>query len=147
MLSVPGPEIPAAVERLQAGLKEQRRALVALQADLARYRAEELAAAAEPTPRGRLAVGALDADANTLKTLAAAIVSRSGFVAVLVSTSRPVLVAVARSADVGVASHEVVARLTAKFGGKGGGKPDLAQGGELDAPAGTIFNEVRGMLA
>jgi alanyl-tRNA synthetase len=34
----------------------------------------------------------------------------------------------------------------AKFGGRGGGKPDLAQGGGLEAPAEAILAEVRAML-
>ena len=147
LLSVPVNEQPAAIERLQAEEKEQRRVLAALQADLASYRAEELAAAAETTARGRLALGAVDADANTLKALAAAIVSRKGFVAVLVSTSRPSLAVVARSADVDVAAHAVLGRLIATFGGKGGGKPDLAQGGGLDAAADAILAEARAAVS
>ena len=75
----------------------------------------------------------LEADANTLKMLAPAIVARGGLVAVLVSTSRPALVVVAARADVAPRSNEILAQLIARFGGKGGGKPDLAQGGGLDA--------------
>ena len=47
LLSVLPEELPAAIERLQADAKEQKRSMVALQGDLARYRAEELAAGAE----------------------------------------------------------------------------------------------------
>lgn len=146
-LSVTAAELPGAIEHLQSEAKGQRRALSALHADLARYRAAELAVAAESTPRGRLAIAAVDADAGTLKALAAAIVSRDGFIAVLASTARPALVVVARSAGVGVASQDVLARLTAKFGGRGGGKPDLAQGGGLDAPASVILAEARAALS
>ena len=147
LLSVQAAELPGAIERLQVEAREQRRAQAALQSDLARYRAEELVAGAQPTLRGRLAAAALDADAGSLKNLAAAIVSRGGLVAVLVSTNRPALVVVARSADVDVAANEVLARLMARFGGKGGGKPDLAQGGGLDADAGELFAEARAMLS
>ena len=147
LLSVTGAELPGAIEHLQTASQEQRRALSVLHADLARYRAAELADAAESTPRGRLAMAAIDADAGTLKAMATAIVSRDGFIAVLASTARPALVVVARSADVGVASQDVLARLTAKFGGRGGGKPDLAQGGGLDAPANVILAEARVALS
>jgi alanyl-tRNA synthetase len=146
LLSVAPEEVPDAVERLQAESKEQRRALAALQSDLARYRADELATSAEPTPRGRLVARALEADANTLKALASAIAGRGGFVVVLASTTRPSLVVVSRSADVHVSSHELLARLTAAFGGRGGGKPDLAQGGGLDAPVEAILEEARRAL-
>jgi alanyl-tRNA synthetase len=89
---------------------------------------------------------AFDADAGALKTLAAAVVSRGGLIVVLVSAARPPLVVVARSSDIGISSNQILARLTAKFGGRGGGKPDLAQGGGLEAPAEAILAEVRAML-
>jgi alanyl-tRNA synthetase len=146
LLSVPVGALSGAVERLQADAKDQRRRLADLQSGLTRYQAEELAAAAETTAHGRLVLRALDADAGVLKTLAAAVVSRGGLVVVLVSAARPALVVVARSPDVGLSSNQVLARLAAKFGGRGGGKPDLAQGGGLDAPAEAILAEVRAML-
>jgi alanyl-tRNA synthetase len=147
LLSVTPGELPEAIERLQAEGKDRRRAIAALQAEIARYRAAEIADAAQTTARGRLAASALDADANTLKALASSIVSREGFIAALASTSRPALVVVARSAGVDVASQEVLAALITKFGGRGGGKPDLAQGGGLDAPADAILDEVRRLIA
>src|SRR5882672_772426 len=52
LLSVLPEELPASIERLQAEAKEQKRAMAALQADLARYRAGELAASAETTAIG-----------------------------------------------------------------------------------------------
>jgi alanyl-tRNA synthetase len=146
LLSVPVGALPEAVERLQADAKDQRRRLADLQSDLTRYQAEELAAAAEATAHGRLVLRALDADADVLKTLAAAVVSRGGFIIVLVSAARPALAVVARSPDIGVSSNQILARLTARFGGRGGGKPDLAQGGGLDAPAEAILAEVRALL-
>ena len=146
LLSVPAGALPEAVERLLADAKDQRRRLAGLQSDLTRYRAEELAAAAEPTALGRVVLRALDADAGVLKTLAAAVVSCGGLIVVLASATRPVLVVVARSPDIGVSSNQILARLTARFGGRGGGKPDLAQGGGLDAPAEAILAEVRAML-
>ena len=144
LLSVSAAELPEAIERLQADAKDQKRAMTALQTELARYRAEEIAATAESTERGRLVLRAIDADANGLKTLATAIAARAGHVVVLVSTSTPMLVVVARSSDVaGVQANQVLAQLTAKFGGRGGGKPDLARGGGLAASAEQIFDAVR----
>jgi alanyl-tRNA synthetase len=90
---------------------------------------------------------AIEADATTLKALAAAISARPGFLAVLVSNSTPALVAAARSADVSVSCHALVTTLTTSFGGRGGGRPELAQGGGLQASAATIFDAVRQALA
>ena len=39
------------------------------------------------------------------------------------------MIVVARSQDVDMASNDILSELTARFGGRGGGKPDLAQGG------------------
>jgi alanyl-tRNA synthetase len=143
LLSIAGGELPEAIERLQGELKDQRRAVGALQSDLTRYRADELATTAETTGRGRLVLRALDADANGLKSLAAALTARGGLIAVLLSTTRPALVVVSRSADFDIASNDILTRLTSKFGGRGGGKPDLAQAGGLDAPADDILAEAR----
>jgi alanyl-tRNA synthetase len=146
VLSVPTGELPDAVEKLQSDAKERQRAITTLQRDLARYRAEELAATAEQMAAGRLAAAVLDADANGLKSLASAIVSRPGYIAVLVSATTPALVIVARSADVAVAANQVIASLTERYGGRGGGKPDLAQAGGLQADPADVLAQARTLL-
>ncbi|MBZ5558787.1 MAG: alanyl-tRNA editing protein [Acidobacteriia bacterium] len=168
LLSVLPEEIPASLERLQADAKDQKRAMAALQTALSRFRAEELAATAkdvrlkpdatEPkvvesgfsrtSARGdtKLVLRAIDADANGLKALASAITAKPGFIVVLISTSRPALAVVARSSDVGVAANQVLTALTATFGGRGGGKPELAQGGGLDASPDAILEAARAQI-
>ena len=135
-------------------MKEQRRSSSALQLELAAYRADELAAAAAIIHQSpgladehpaRLVVRAIDADAGVLKALAMAVVAKDGYIAVLTSTTRPAVVVVARSADVTVSSHQV-AKLIAQFGGRGGGKAELAQGGGLDAQPDTILAAAREAL-
>lgn len=143
LLSVLPAELPPTIERMQSEARDQKRAMTALQTELAHFRAEELAAAAETVGTVRLVAKALDADANTLKTLAAAVVNRAGYAAVLVSTSRPSLAVVARAADVGVNAQQVLASLVQKFGGRGGGRPELAQGGGLDGSAEAIIGAAR----
>jgi alanyl-tRNA synthetase len=64
---------------------------------------------------------------------------------VLVSESSPALVVIARSADVAVSASEILAGLTARFGGRGGGKPNLAQGGGLAASPQAILAEARSL--
>ena len=123
--------------------------MVALQHDLARYRAEELAASAEQVrlkadgAACRLVERAVDADANGLKTLATTIAANPGYLVVLVSVSTPALAVVARSANVSVSAQQVLATLVAAFGGRGGGKPDLAQGGGLAGSADAILAAFR----
>jgi alanyl-tRNA synthetase len=146
VLSVQPSEIPEAVERLQSDAKEQRRELIARQNELARYRADELAAAAEEMPRGRVVMKAIDADAGGLKALASGLTARPGLIAVLVSVTTPALVVVARSADVDVRANEVLSALTTTFGGRGGGKPDLSQGGGLTAAPEDILAAARRLI-
>jgi alanyl-tRNA synthetase len=90
-------------------------------------------------------------DAAGLKALAASIVSEPRRVAVLLTAERPALVVAARSADVQVDAGALLRRLIGHFGGKGGGKPDLAQGGGLDAAppeiVATAQAAIRGMLS
>jgi alanyl-tRNA synthetase len=146
LLSVAPDELPAAIERLQVDAKEQKRAMSALQLDVARYRADEVAATGEEAPSGRIVMRTLDLDANALKVVASSITAKPGFVVVLVSAASPSLVVVARSADVNVASNQVLAALTAKFGGRGGGKPDLAQGGGLVGAPEEILQHARQLV-
>ena len=143
LLSVLPEEIPSTVERLQAEVKDQKRAVAGLQTELARFRAVELAASAERVEEISVVLRAVDADANGLKALASAVTAVPGYAVVLVSTSRPSLVVAARSAGLAVSAQQVVAALIAKFGGRGGGKPELAQAGGLDAPAEDILAAAR----
>jgi alanyl-tRNA synthetase len=143
LLSVLPAELPAAIERMQMDAKDQKRAVTGLQTELARYRAEELISSAEPTSRGRLVLRAVDGDANVLKVLASTVISRPGYIVVLASRSTPPLVVIARSADVNLAANEVLAVLTRSFGGRGGGNPDLAQGGSLTASPAEILETAR----
>ena len=139
LLSVAPRDLPEALDRLHTDARDQKRAITALHTELARLRAEELARAAE----NGLIVRSFDADAPALKAIAGAITARNGFLVVLVTARRPAQLVVARSADVDASAHEIVQRLVARFGGRGGGKPDLAQGGGLDAPPDAILAAAR----
>jgi alanyl-tRNA synthetase len=146
MLSVLPSELPAAVERLQTDAKEQKRAFVALQSELARCRAVELVATARTTSTGRLVLRAVDADANGLKALAVAVAREPGFVVVLVSTSTPALIVVARSSDQSASSQQLLSALMDRFGGRGGGKAELAQAGGLGGTPEEILEAAEHML-
>ncbi|HVB37656.1 MAG TPA: DHHA1 domain-containing protein [Vicinamibacterales bacterium] len=133
LLSVSGAELPDAVERLQQESRELRRAAKGLQEQLAGYEAVRLAAGARVVGAHRLVVEAPEGwDATGLKALAQAIALQPGLAAVLFSRSVPALVVVARAKDATLDARQVLNALMARFGGKGGGRPDLAQGGGLN---------------
>jgi len=60
-------------------------------------------------------------------------------VAVLFTTAMPAQVVIARGSSSTVDAGALLKQLAAKFGGKGGGKPDLAQGGGLNASAAELI--------
>jgi alanyl-tRNA synthetase len=139
LLSVLPNELTDAIERLQGESKHLRRSLAHAQTDLAAYEAAALAETAEPVDGARVLLRIIGGDANRLKVLASAVVSRPGFLALLISQSTPSLVVGARSADVAISCQEVIGRLAKEFGGRGGGKPDLAQCGGLHAAPEAII--------
>lgn len=147
LLSVLPEELPAAIERMQQDARDQKRALNGLHAELAGFRATALADSAEMLPAGRAVLRSIDGDANALKALAQAIVAAPGHVVVLVGAASPALAVVARSRDVTVSAQQVLAALLKAFGGRGGGKPDLAQGGGLNGTPAAILEHARTLLA
>jgi alanyl-tRNA synthetase len=138
-LSIQADELPAAIARLQDEAREARQQIKSLGETLARYEADDLARTAEPAG-AVLAVCRVIAgrDANGLKALAQAIAARPGLAAALVSDTRPALVVVARAADTSVDAAAVVKALIGRFGGRGGGKPEAAQGGGLDGDPAAV---------
>jgi alanyl-tRNA synthetase len=147
LLSVLPEELPGSIEKLQSDSKEHRRQLNVQQLELARYRADELAAGAEAVSGAQLVVRALDADANALKTMATAITSRPGFAVALMSSSTPTLAVIARSDGLSLSAQHVLSTLVARFGGRGGGRPELAQGGGLVGSIDDIVAAARAALS
>lgn len=143
LLSVQPEELAGAIERLQVDVREQKRSLGGLHTELARFQAGELARAAEHHAAGQLVLAVSKGDAEALKSLASAIVSRPGFIAVLVSDSTPSLVVAARAPDLSLSCHGVVTELTRQFGGRGGGRPALAQAGGLQGTAAEVLAAAR----
>ena len=129
-LSVPPIEMAASIERMQDEAKAVQRTIRGFQEKLAVHEAAALLAKGSTT-----IVEALEGwDAQGLKGIAAAATAaQPNAVVVLFTTTTPALVVVARGANANVDAGAVLKQLTAKFGGKGGGKPDLAQGGGLNA--------------
>ena len=148
LLSVLPHELSPAISRVQEEARDLRQSQRDLQAELAGFRAGALAASAEAIGAQRTVLATIPgADGNALKALAIAIAAHPGLVAVLVSDARPAIAVVARSSDVAVDASALFRTLAGRFGGKGGGRPDLAQGGGLDAPADAILDAARTAIA
>jgi alanyl-tRNA synthetase len=146
-LSVLPSELPGAILRLQDDLKAHRQATRGLQQRLARYDAQACVARGCAADGLRAVIERVEGwDAAGLKALATEIAAHPGHAAVLVSGDTPALVVIARSANVGLDATAVLKALTARFGGKGGGRPELAQGGGLAAPHAEILSEARALL-
>jgi alanyl-tRNA synthetase len=147
-LSVLPAELPAAIERLQAEGKEQRAGARALQGRLVEYEAEALAARAQPAGAVRLVAERVEGfDAHGLKGLAQALAARAGHAAVLLGADSPASLVVGRAADVSLDAGRLVRDLTTRFGGRGGGRPELAQGGGLTAPPEDVLAAARELVA
>jgi alanyl-tRNA synthetase len=78
--------------------------------------------------------------------MATAATSSDSVVTALFSASTPALVVVARSRNLSLDSSAVLKELVQQFGGRGGGKPDMAQGGGLDAAPQRIVETARGII-
>ena len=144
LLSVLPAEVPGAIERMQAEAKDAKRRTRELQAQLASYEAEALAAG---DAESRLVIRALEGwDQNGLKSIALAICERPGFTAVLIGTSSPSPVVIARGPGSVRDSAVLLRKIVEKFGGKGGGRPELAQGGGLQGDPGEIVAFARSLV-
>src|SRR5688500_2156134 len=141
-LSVAPVEMAASIERMQEDAKAAQRTLRGFQEKLA---AHEAAALLE---KGNAIVEAVEGwEAQGIKSIASAAVSANPqAVVVLFTTSTPAQVVIARGADANVDANAVLKQLAAKFGGKGGGKPDLAQGGGLNASGAGLVSAARALM-
>lgn len=147
LISVLPTELPAGIERMQGEAKEAKRRLKDLQSRLAAFEGSSLADRAETIGSHRVVMAALDGwDPVGLKTIASAIVERPGHVAVLLGVPAPCAIVVARAADATADSGALLRTLTERFGGKGGGRPDLAQGGGLQGSVEEILSAARNAL-
>jgi alanyl-tRNA synthetase len=142
LLSVLPDELPAAIERVQADAKESKRTIRNLQLQLAGHEAEALAAAGD----GRVVAALPGWDQAGLKAIASAVAARAGHVAALISAESPAAIVVARHPDAATNCASVLQQVIARFGGKGGGRPELAQGGGLQGDPEVIVDYLRELL-
>jgi alanyl-tRNA synthetase len=145
-LSVLPSEVEGAIGRLQSEAREKERELRRIQEAVATLRAGVLRHSAPTLGRVRgVLLTEPGLDAAALKVLASAVVSEPGFVAVITGDAKPTPVVVTRSADVALDAGAWMKRATAELGGRGGGRPEAAQGG-LDASPERILEFARATI-
>ena len=141
-LSVPPIEMLASIERMQEDAKAAQRNVRRFQEQLAVHEAHALLAKGSPV------VAAIEGwDAQGIKAIAAAITAADPHaVVVLFTTATPAQVVIARGSKSTVDAGAVLKQLAARYGGKGGGKADLAQGGGLAGSAEDLTSFAKTLL-
>jgi alanyl-tRNA synthetase len=133
----------ASIERMQDESKSLQRTIRGFQEKLATHEAATLVAKGSS-----VIVEAIEGwDAQGLKQIAvAATAANPDAIVALVTTTTPAQVVIARGANAKVDASALLKQLAAQFGGKGGGKPDLAQGGGLTGATNDLVAFVRALL-
>lgn len=147
VLSVLPHELPGAVERAQLESKDLRKTLSRMQGQLAGHEAARLRERAQTVGSRRIVIQALEGwDAAGIKSIASSLSAESGMVVMLVSAGRPIAVVVARSQDVMFDASKALRTLLERFGGRGGGRPELAQGAGLVGNIDDILAAARDLV-
>jgi alanyl-tRNA synthetase len=144
LLSVLPDDLPSAIEKLQVAGRTQQKSQEGLYQRLAAHEAASLIASGEKIGDALVVAAAVSGwDANGLKKLASTIVAKPATVAVLITTESPTLAVVARSQDLPLDTGAVLKILVDRFGGRGGGKGAMAQGGGLVGDPRVILDAAR----
>ena len=144
LLSVLPDELPSAIEKLQVAGRTQQKSQEALHERLAVHEASALCASGERIGAATVVATAVTGwDASGLKKLASAMVARPGMIAVLMTSESPSLIVVSRSQDLSLDAGAVLRPLLDRFGGKGGGKGAMAQGGGLTGDVPEILSAAK----
>jgi alanyl-tRNA synthetase len=147
VLSVLPQELPGAIERAQSEAKELRKTVNRLQGALAGHEAARLVTQTPLLEGRRVITQVLDGwDAAGLKTIASALLTESSVAATLVSPGDPIAIVVACSPGAGLDAGKTLRILLDRFGGRGGGRPDLAQGAGLKGSPDEILAAARALL-
>lgn len=144
LLSVLPDDLPSAIEKLQVAGRTQQKSQEGLYERLAAHEAASLAATGEKIGATTVVTAAVSGwDANGLKKLASSIASKPATIAVLITTESPTLAVVARSQELALDAGAVLKTLIDRFGGRGGGKGAMAQGGGLVGEPRVILDAAR----
>jgi alanyl-tRNA synthetase len=139
LFSIGRDETPEAVVRLREENKQLMRRVRELEEIAARVEAETALQNTAPRADGLRVVTGIypERDAETLKTQALAFIAHPQAIALLAAPDAltdTVRLVFARSPDAGGDMSGVMREACARLGGRGGGRPDLAQGGGRNVP-------------
>ncbi|MCS6871723.1 MAG: DHHA1 domain-containing protein [Anaerolineae bacterium] len=126
-------ELPEAVMRLQEQNRTLQSELKAARERLATYEAASLLATAPQHGTYRLVARALARSADEVRSLAQALTAESGVIALLGAAGEKAQLIFARSADVPIDVQPLLKKALELIGGRGGGRPNMAQGGGVSA--------------
>lgn len=133
-LSVGSQELQEAIVRLASAAEEARREAEHLRTRLLDAELPQFVAQAEALGPWRLVCRRLEGyDAGNMRYLANKLVAQPGAVALLAVDQPSPQLAFARAEDVPYDMGELLRQATAPFGGRGGGRPHMAQGGGVPA--------------
>ena len=148
LLSVLPDELPSAIEKLQTAGRTHQKSQEGLYERLAAHEAASLSSTADKIGGMNLVAAAVSGwDANGLKKLASSIVAKPATMALLLTADSPSLVVVARSQDLSLDTGDVLKTLIDQFGGRGGGKGAMAQGGGLTGEPRAILDAARAEIS
>lgn len=122
-------DLPRAAKRLQRDWKRLSKEVERYRASEAAKTVDEILAAAEDVGGFGLVTHSQTGEMDDLLPLAREILAKPGLVCVLGARDGSASIVVGRSPDVALDASRVVREAAAMLGGKGGGKPDFAQGG------------------
>ncbi len=132
LLSAQVSDIPAAIQQLKSDLREKQQRVQRAHQQLAAYMARELIATYPPQGNYRV-ITLVDPDIDT-KLLAIKLVEQPRTIAMLGTSGRKSHIIAACSQDVALNMNQVLRSIFNTLGsGQGGGRPDMAQGGGMDA--------------
>jgi alanyl-tRNA synthetase len=134
-------DTPEAVTTVWRDLQQSRKRIEDLDSRLLDYEA-----ASFPVVDGIAKGVFMNRGIDTLKQLALKVASRPATIVLFVDQSDQLRVVLARSADSAVDVSAILKQTIERFGGRGGGRSDLAQAGGLTAPSAEAVLEFAEML-
>jgi alanyl-tRNA synthetase len=135
-ISSPPLETPAAIAAVWQEFQQARKRIEELEAKLLDHEA-----AGFLLSEGYAIAAFRDRGIETIKHLALRIAKRPGAVVLMADQSDQLRVVFARSADLSLDVAALLKKTIEQFGGRGGGRPDFAQAGGLQAESGDAVLE------
>ena len=141
-MSASAEDVPALVLQLQEQLREAKFRAGEMEKKLLLAGADSLISAAPVSASGiKIVSGIVEGDMAAIRELANHIVSEKGRIALIgARNGAGCMYVAARSEDVTVAMGGVISAAAKATGGKGGGKPDFAQGGGPEEMLNTMID-------